>query len=230
MKNLLKKIALTLTLIMGTISIPTFATSISNNYLSKIELKELKKIFNEDEIEIETQNKLIEKKKNGELWDVEIPEKFNSIPDEFFESLSYKNKIKYTFEDGSYLLLKNDDQSILNRNIRSYYERNIPRATVSASYGGNRAQIYANISMFYGAQGKINSVEPTGYFYAANGYLVSDPNPYISKVSGDNNNPATAKYLPKITRPNIVGANKTATLEYTMYVNGKTYWATLKQY
>lgn len=161
--------------------------------------------------------------------DGEIPEKFNSIPDDFFQSLTYKNEIKYTFEDGSYLLLKNE-QPELHRNIRSYYERNIPRATVSASYGGNRAQIYANISMFYGEEAKINSVEPTGCFYAANGYLFSDPNPYISKASGNNKSPATSKYLPKITRPNIIGANKTATLEYTMYVNGKTYWATLKQY
>lgn len=229
MKNLFKKIALTLSLILVTVSIPTFATTITNKNLSKEEINNLRKTFIEDGIPIEIQDELIEKKNNGELWDVEIPEKFNSIPDDFFQSLAYKNEIKYTFEDGSYLLLKNEQPEI-HRNMRSYYERNIPRATVSASYGGNRAQIYANISMYYGEQGKIHSVEPTGYFYAANGYLVSDPSPYISKDSGNNGNPATAKYLPKITRPNIVGANKTVTLEYTMYVNGKTYWATLKQY
>lgn len=84
MKNLFKKISLALTLILGTISIPTFASTITDNNLSTEKIISLRKTFTEDEIPIEIQDKLIKKKQNGELWDVKIPEKFNSIPHDFF--------------------------------------------------------------------------------------------------------------------------------------------------
>jgi hypothetical protein len=199
----------------------------SKSLLSKEEELNLRKELSKDGISLDIQNKLIEKKKNGELWDCEIPEKFNSIPDDFFQSLAKTNQIKYIFDDGSYLLMRKGVEDV---STKSYYEQNLPRVTVEASYGGSRASIYANISYFYGVEGVINSVEPVGYIHVGNGSIVSDPQPYVAIRNGTNSNPAQAKYLPKISRPNVIGGSKTATLEYTMYVGGSKYWADLKQY
>lgn len=155
-------------------------------------------------------------------------EEFNKIPHSFFESLKDKKEIKYTFNDGSYLILRSKGNPI-NSIIRSNYERNIPDLSIGASYGGSRMSITADVSMFYGASSTINSVEPAGDVYIANGSLTADGTPYIARKNGTNENPATAKYKVKFTRDNVIGTSKTATLVYTLYVNGKTYWADVVQ-
>lgn len=115
----------------------------------------------------------------------------------------------------------------MNRNA---YVRNIPRLHVTASYGGTKLGIYANVSMYYGGDSRINSVEPTGYIYAMNGSLAADPAPYIAKQEGNNSSVAIAKYVPKFTRKQLFGATKTITTVYKLYVTGSGYYADVYQY
>lgn len=163
-------------------------------------------------------------------------EKFNKIPSEFFKSIKNNKKVKYTFDDGSYLILTNKSfEAIPNETNNlvitksNQYERNIPDLCIEASYGMSRMSITADVSMFYGGTSAINSVESVGDCYIANGALVSDGTPYISKKTGTNSKPATAKYKVKFTRDNVIGTSKTATLVYTLYVSGTSYWADVKQ-
>lgn len=248
-RNFLKSLALTLT--FSSFVLPTvnaFASELPSSYKSSEIVEEktfalsiedekiMRETFAEDNIPVETQDKLIQIKKEGKLWDVEKKEKFNKIPSDFFESLKNNKKIKYTFNDGSYLILinkslesnsnKTNNLSITKSNM---YERNIPDLCIEARYGGSRMSITADVSMFYGGTSQINSVESLGDCYIANGALVSDGTPYISKKKGDNSKPATAKYKVKFTRDNILGSSKTATLVYTLYVNGSKYWADVVQ-
>lgn len=51
---------------------------------TEIDIEKIKEILTEQGVNEETQEKLINKKLNGELWDVENPEKLKEVPDEFY--------------------------------------------------------------------------------------------------------------------------------------------------
>ncbi|WP_349392914.1 hypothetical protein, partial [Clostridium perfringens] len=61
----------------------THNTKIESNQTS-INIDEIKKILTEQGINEKTQEDLINKKINGELWDAENPEKLKQVPDEFY--------------------------------------------------------------------------------------------------------------------------------------------------
>ena len=88
---------------------------------TEIDIEKIKEILTEQGVNEETQEKLINKKLNGELWDVENPEKLKEVPDEFY-ILDFNNpseKKVYTFEDGSILELSHSPKFPTPREIIS---------------------------------------------------------------------------------------------------------------
>lgn len=165
MKNLFKKIALVLTLSLGTIIaaspiIESNASTLSDikNNPSQIDIEKIKKILTEQGIDNETQEKLITKKLNGELWDVENPEKLKEVPEEFYIldfNKPFEKKV-HIFEDGSVLELSHSPKMPNARKIISNsYTTVWQEEAVKATYGVMRATIYVNCEWTRSVGGKI---------------------------------------------------------------------------
>lgn len=125
---------------------------------TKIDIEKIKEILTEQGVNEETQEKLINKKLNGELWDVENPEKLKEVPDEFY-ILDFNNpseKKVYTFEDGSILELSHSPKFPTPREIISNsYTTTWKEEQVKATYGVMRATIYVNCEWTKGIGAKI---------------------------------------------------------------------------
>ena len=73
-------IIMSTSLLPTTVNAYTHNTKIESNQTS-INIDEIKKILTEQGINEKTQEDLINKKINGELWDAENPEKLKQVPD-----------------------------------------------------------------------------------------------------------------------------------------------------
>lgn len=133
---------------------------IENNEYTEFNIEKIKSILTEQGIDEKTQEKLINKKINGELWDVENPDKLKEVPDEFY-ILNFKNPYEkkiYTFEDGSVLELSHSPNFPIPRTIISNsYTTTWKEEQIQAKYGLMRATIYVNCEWTKGIGAKINT-------------------------------------------------------------------------
>lgn len=89
-KTIISTLALATIFSIGIVNISPIAKVNASTIESKkaayteIDIEKIKEILTEQGINEETQEKLINKKINGELWDVENPEKLKEVPDEFY--------------------------------------------------------------------------------------------------------------------------------------------------
>lgn len=151
--SILKAIALLSVLtITSSVTIPTIKANASIIEETKIEysaedVQKIKEILANQGINEDTQEKLINKKLNGELWDVENPEKLQQVPESFY-ILNFNNpfeKKTYTFEDGSVLELSHSQTLPSSRKVISNaYSTVWQEEAVKATYGLMRATIYVN--------------------------------------------------------------------------------------
>ncbi|WP_314303423.1 hypothetical protein [Brevibacillus parabrevis] len=136
--------------------------------LSKQEEKEMKRKLKDLGINEKTQDKLLEKYKNGYIWDSMNPEVLSQLPEDALE-ISAKNPVKtYTFQDGSVLKL---EAKVVEKTVEN--NRGIsPLSTsqcgsgyckyfevlVDGSSGVQSAEFYADIVLVNGGYDYISNV------------------------------------------------------------------------
>lgn len=139
-------IIMSTSLLPTTVNAYTHNTKIESNQTS-INIDEIKKILTEQGINEKTQEDLINKKINGELWDAENPEKLKQVPDEFYilDFNKHFEKKVHIFEDGSILELSHSPKFPNARKIISNpYTTVWEEEAIKATYGVMRATIYVN--------------------------------------------------------------------------------------
>lgn len=196
----------------------------SNTFYSNIDLEEVKNNLTSLGIDEETQNKLINKLINGEVWDSLNPKCLEKVPKSFF-NISFDNPInRYEFPDGSVIEvgIKFPEGFELDNIERA---GSISGGTSSSGTGYSSikgAEIYRYAGMyslgFYADFTLVNG----GYDYISNVY-----SPWTKSAASNITYPELLIYSKNESISGPARAELRAQVDYLGIVGSETVWVTL---